>query len=155
MGPARQRRGFARQPRQVPRSTEPAAVAADLMTAPAVTVAPDAPVVVAVKRIETERVKRLPVVDGDGRLVGIVSRRDLLRMHVRPDPVIRSEIVDDVLRRTLRIDPVAVQVDVAGGVVTLAGVVDRRSTADLAVRLAASVPGVVDVIDKLARQRDD
>lgn len=154
IGPPQQRRVFAPRPRHAPRSTQPAAVAADLMTAPAVTVAPDAPVVAALKRMESEQVKRLPVVDGDGRLVGIVSRRDLLRMHLRPDPVIRGEIVDNVLRRTLRVDPVAVQVDVTDGVVTLSGMVDQRSTANLAVELATGVPGVAEVIDKLAWLRD-
>jgi CBS-domain-containing membrane protein len=111
-------------------------------------------VVAAVKRLEAERVKRLPVVDEQGRLVGIISRRDLLRMHLRPDPAIREEIAG-LLHRTLHIDPVAVQVDVVDGRVTLTGMVDSGSTADLIVRLASDVAGVVEVTDKLAWQRGE
>lgn len=154
LGIAQQRRVFARHSHEPRKDDRHAVVVADLMTAPAVTVAPDTPVVAAVKRMEAEQVKRLPVVDERGRLLGIVSRRDLLSMHLRPDPAIRDEIVD-VLQRTLRIDPLAVQVDVADGMVTLTGTVDRSRAADLIVRLAGDVAGVVDVTDKLAWQHDE
>jgi CBS domain len=91
------------------------------MTAPAVTATRETSVVAAASRLEAKRIKRTPVVDAEGRLVGIVSRRDLLRMHTRPDSEIRSDVVDNVLRRSLRIDPLVVQVDVVNGVVTLNG----------------------------------
>ena len=82
-----------------------AATAGDLMTAPAVTVGPDATVSAAARRLESERVKRMPVVGEAGRLLGIVSRRDLLHMHTRPDRDIRADVVEQVLRHTLWVDP--------------------------------------------------
>jgi CBS-domain-containing membrane protein len=155
IGDERGRRTFERPSRRSAREKANAAVAADLMTAPAITVGPETSVVAAARRMETDRVKRLPVVDADGRLVGIVSRRDLLSMHMRPDPEIRDDVVENVLRRALWIDPVSVEVDVVDGKVILGGRVDRRSTAGLVVRLTAEVPGVVTVIDRLAWDYDD
>ena len=69
-----------------------------------------------------EDVNRLPVVDADGVLVGLVSRGDLVRAFARPDDEIRHEIEEDVLRRAMWLDPDAVDVTVTDGVVTL----DRR-----------------------------
>jgi CBS-domain-containing membrane protein len=155
IGDARQRRTFERPSRRSARAKANAATAADLMSEPAITARPETSVVAAARRMETARVKRLPVVDADGRLVGIVSRRDLLRMHMRPDPEIRDDIVENVLRRALWIDPVSVEVDVVDGKVTVGGRVERKSTALLVVRLVADVPGVVTVIDRLAWGYDD
>lgn len=76
-------------------------------------------------------------------------------VHLRPDSEIRDDIVVNVLRHTLWIDPAAVQVDVVNGVVTLAGRVGCRSTAGMVARLTADVPGVVDVVDRLGWQYDD
>jgi CBS domain-containing protein len=132
-----------------------AATAADLMTSPAITVGPDSSVVSAARQMESEKVKRMPVVDRDGRLIGIVSRRDLLRMHTRPDQDIRTDVADMVLRRTLWIDPAAVQIDVERGTVTLSGRLDHRSLARLAVELTGEVAGVVAVIDNLSWEFDD
>jgi CBS domain-containing protein len=138
------------------RTTEPdAAVAAELMTAPAVTATRETSVVAAARRLEAKRIKRMPVVDAEGRLVGIVSRRDLLRMHIRPDSEIRSDVVDNVLRRSLRIDPLMVQVDVVNGVVTLNGRVENSGVARLVVHLTADVAGVVNVVDRLDWQFED
>jgi len=131
------------------------AVAADLMSAPPVMVRPDVSVVAAARVMEGKRVKRLPVVDDHGRLLGIVSRRDLLRMHVRPDSVIRTDIVEDVLRRTLWLDPATVRVFVREGVVRLSGTTERRSTAGLLARLASDVAGVTDVLDEIEWEYDD
>lgn len=154
--------GEEHRPRIIIRSSRRAAahkahamVAAELMSSPAVTVNPDASVVVAARQLEARGVKRMPVVDGRGRLMGIVSRRDLLRMHTRPDSEIHHDIVDGILRRSLSIDPRTVQVQVVDGVVTLDGRVDNRSLAGLTVRMATDVPGVVDVVDKLTWERDD
>jgi len=131
------------------------AMAADLMSAPPIMVRPDVSVAAAARIMEGRRVKRLPVVDDHGRLLGIVSRRDLLRMHVRPDPAIRADIVDDVLRRTLWLDPATVHVSVREGVVRLTGTTERRSTAGLLARLASDVAGVADVLDEIDWEFDD
>jgi CBS-domain-containing membrane protein len=131
------------------------AVAADLMSAPPIMVRPDVSVAAAARVMEGKRVKRLPVVDEHGRLLGIVSRRDLLRMHVRPDNAIRADVYDDVLRRTLWLDPATVRVTVREGVVRLTGTTERRSTAGLLVRLTCDVAGVVDVVDEIDWEYDD
>ncbi len=125
-------------------------VAAGLMTRPAVTVASNAAVGSAARLMERHGVKRLPVVDGT-RLVGIVSRRDLLSTYLRADDDIRTEVRGDVLLT----DPATVKVVVDEGVVTLTGTVDRRSTAEIAGRLARAVSGVVDVVNLLDWQYDD
>ena len=129
-------------------------IATGLMTRPVVTIGSDATVGSAARLLEKHGVKRLPVVD-DGRLVGIVSRRDLLSTYLRADDDIRAEVRGDVLRRVLLTDPDAVGIVVDEGVVTLTGKVGRRSTADIAGRLARAVSGVVDVVNLLDWQYDD
>ena len=95
--------------------------ARDLMSSPAVTIASDYSIVVAAKLMDAERVKRLPVVDADGRLAGIVSRADLLRPFLRSDDDIRDEIRVGVVLSTMLMDPQRVAVTVDLGVVTMRG----------------------------------
>ncbi|MQA82203.1 MAG: CBS domain-containing protein [Streptosporangiales bacterium] len=128
--------------------------AAQLMTAPAVAIGPDATLVSAAKLMTRRNVKRLPVVD-DGRLVGIVSRTDLLRAFLRPDDEIQDEIVDEVFTRILWLHPARIDVDVRDGVVTLSGRLEKRSHIDNAVRLTHRVDGVVDVQSDLTYTVDD
>ncbi|MFC7550869.1 CBS domain-containing protein [Plantactinospora sp. GCM10030261] len=130
-------------------------VAADLMATPPVTILGNASVVSAARRMSHERVKRLPVIDDLGRLVGIVTRGDLLRVHLRPDDDIRRDVVDEVLRRVLAVEDGTVQVSVSDGVVRLVGGLDRWSAAQLAGRLAAQVSGVVRVDNELTWEFDD
>ncbi len=132
-----------------------ATTAGDLMTSPAVTVQPGVSLVIAAKRMENDHIKRLPVLDEMGRLIGIVSRRDLLKMYLRSDAEVRDEVVEGVLRQLLWIDPLTVQVEVSDGIVTLSGEVDRKSTAQIAVHVTKRVPGVVQVSDHLAFDYDD
>lgn len=131
------------------------AVASDLMTAPAVTVMPDTPLADAARMMEREDVKRLPVVDELGRLVGVVARSDVLRVYLRGDAEIRQDVVYEVFQRVLAVEPATVQVNVTGGVVELSGKLDRRTSAELAVRLTRSVPGVIDVVSRLTYHFDD
>jgi CBS domain-containing protein len=132
-----------------------ATTAGDLMTTPAVTVQPGVSLVTAAKRMEQEHIKRLPVLDEMGRLIGIVSRRDLLKMYLRLDHEVRDEVIEGVLRTLLWIDPLTVEVEVVDGVVTLNGEVDRKSTAQIAAHVTKRVPGVVQVVDHLAWNYDD
>ena len=132
-----------------------AGTAAELMTEPAVTVQPGSSLTAAAKLLDSEHVKRLPVIDELGRLVGIVARSDLLSVYLRPDHEIREAIVEDMLWHMLRIDPFEVEVDVLDGVVTLTGSVDRKSSAQIAARVVATLPGVVRVVDKLTFRYDD
>lgn len=129
--------------------------AAELMTSPAITVSPEASAVEAARLMEAHAVKRLAVVDRDGRLAGVVSRRDLVKLFLRSDEEIAAEVRDDILDRALWVETSGVQVDVHQGVVTLSGSMQRRSEAAIAARMTARVNGVIDVVDKLTWDLDD
>jgi CBS-domain-containing membrane protein len=129
--------------------------AGDLMTHPAVTVRPEDSVEHAARLMYTLQVKRLPVVDRGGYLVGIVSRADLLAVFDRTDGEIHAEIVNDVILREFLIDPAQFMVTVADGVVTVKG---NPETAELGHNLVAgirNVQGVVAVRDELAYPPSD
>ncbi len=126
--------------------------AAALMTAPAVTIDSRASLAAAARVMADADVKRLPVVDSQGRLVGIVSRRDLLRTHLRSDLQIRQEVAE-VLGGWFHLQPGQTSVAVVDGVVTLVGEVADRRQAELAVKFVGAIDGVVDVVDGLVVQR--
>ena len=130
-------------------------IARELMTAPAITATASMPVLEAARRLYEHGIKRLPVVDAEGRPVGIISRGDVIRVFLREDSELRREIVDGILLRTLAADPEAVEVTVDEGVVTFAGGLPRRSDVELLERLAAEVPGVVAVRSRLRFTDDD
>lgn len=130
-------------------------VAADVMTSPALTIGPDDSVVAAARSMDRHKVKQLAVTGPDGRLAGIVSRADLVRVFCRPDPEIRDEIIREVLTDFLGTNPVLVRVTVAGGIVTLAGEVEKKSMIPFALQKARSVDGVVDVTGELTFAVDD
>ncbi|MCX5009133.1 CBS domain-containing protein [Streptomyces sp. NBC_00638] len=119
--------------------------AEELMSTPAVTVHADATLAEAARIMALRRVKRLPVVNAEGVLEGVVSRGDLLKVFLRPDNELADEIQHGVLD-VLFPDPVEpVGVTVADGVATLTGKVQDASQIPLAVRLARGVEGVVGV----------
>ena len=137
------------------RAKAAAATAEGLMNSPAVTARPQWTAVEAAQAMERHRVKRLPVVDEAGTLVGIVSRADLLRVFLRGDSAIREEISGDVLLRTLGLTPGAISVRVVDGRVSLKGTVERKSLVPVVVRLCQGVDGVVDVSAELRHRVDD
>ncbi|WP_240677832.1 CBS domain-containing protein [Actinacidiphila soli] len=98
--------------------------ASTLMTSPAITVRPGTPVADAAWLAARSHLKRLPVVDHQGRLVGVVSRIDLVRALVRDDARIREEIESRIIRHGFLLDPGAVEVTVENGVVSVGGKVD-------------------------------
>lgn len=124
--------------------------AGDLMTHPAVAVRPEDSAEHAARLMYTLRVKRLPVVNAGGRLVGIVSRADVLAVFDRPDEEIRAEITDHVILRELLLDPGLFMVTVADGVVTLRGNPETATLARNLVDRVRHVQGVVAVRDELA-----
>ncbi|MFJ3974123.1 CBS domain-containing protein [Streptomyces sp. NPDC090021] len=126
-----------------------AATAATLMTSPAITARPEWSVVRAARVMRRHRVKRLPVTDAEDRVIGVLSRSDLIRLFLRSDHAIQEEIIEDVLTRTLRIAPSTITVAVEDGVVTLSGVRPRAELVPVVIRLCQSVDGVVDVDDRL------
>jgi CBS domain-containing protein len=132
--------------------------AGTLMTAPAVTIGPDATIPAAARLMNTHHIRRLPVVDEDGKLVGIVSRRDLLSVFLRPDADIIHD-VREVLAEIPVTDPQDVIVTVRHGVVTLTGMMrpepgDSHDLVALALRLIWDVDGVVDVVNKLGETKE-
>jgi CBS domain-containing protein len=125
-------------------------IAEQLMTRPVLTIRPDVPVALAARLMHEHDVKQLPVIDGDGRLCGIVGRGDLIKVFLRSDQAIKEE-VEEVLGA--RGD--AVRVEVVNGVVKLAGAVRHRSSIAVSVRLARGVDGVVGVQEELGFEKDD
>jgi len=126
------------------------AVTADqLMTSPAISIQPDAPVAIAARVMQDRRVRRLPVVGPDGMLIGIVSRSDLLTVYERADRDIREEVVGEILTGEFGLDPAEFEVTVASGVVTLTGPLARLQTALELLARVRHAEGVVAVRDRL------
>lgn len=138
----------AEQRRHGPPKAE-ALTAAELMTSPAVTIGADASIPDAARAMYSHKVKRLPVVDADGRLSGIVSRVDLLGVYDRPDDEIRDDITEQVLAGDFAFDPGSFEVTVSGGVVTLAGAVERQAVAVRMLEAVWEIDGVVYIRDRL------
>ena len=124
--------------------------AADLMTSPAVTIGPNEPVARAARLMHSRRVKRLPVTDEDGKLIGIVSRSDVLSVYGRPDADIRHEITQDLILDTHRFDPDRFTVTVKDGIVTIEGAPETTTVGRDIIEAARHVEGVVAVRDRLA-----
>lgn len=129
--------------------------AIDVMSAALVTIRPDASLADAARTMHRRELSRLLVVDDRHRLLGIVTRRDLLAPFSRLDSVIEDDVRQRVLRGTLGLEPETVRVRVDDGEATLTGRVTRRSTALAARRLTEAVPGVSTVVDELAFDADD
>jgi CBS domain-containing protein len=124
--------------------------AADLMTAPAVTAGPADTLERAARLMYTRKVKRLPVVDADGHLAGIIGRADLLAVFDRADADIGREITGQVIRRDLRTDPAAFTVAVTDGIVTIEGQAETTESGHDIVQRIRHVQGVVAVRDRLS-----
>ncbi|WP_405575722.1 CBS domain-containing protein [Streptomyces sp. NBC_01167] len=117
--------------------------AEELMTAPAVTVEAGATLAQAARTMADRKVKRLPVVDDRGRLQGIVSRADLLKVFLRSDEDIAEEVRRTIVAYLFRAPVEPIRVSVADGVVTLAGKIRDTSLIPVAARLVRAVEGVV------------
>ncbi|MFE0172884.1 CBS domain-containing protein [Streptomyces sp. NPDC059002] len=122
--------------------------AGEVMSAPAVTVHPDATLPQAARIMARRHVKRLPVTDVHGLLQGVVSRSDLLKVFLRTD----GELAEEVTRTVTAVlfPDGGVTVAVESGVVTLGGTIRDKSLLPLVVRLTRAVEGVVDVRFDLA-----
>jgi CBS domain-containing protein len=132
------------------RSKAAGVTAAEIMTKPAVTIHQDAPVAEAARLMQTRRVKRLPVVDDDGRLRGIVTRADLLSVFERPDHEIWDEVVKGVIVGEFGLDASLFVVTVRSGIVTVTGSVQRRADALSLLGAIRYLEGVVAVRDRLS-----
>jgi CBS domain-containing protein len=130
-------------------------IASDLMTSPPITVPIGTPIAEAARLMQERNVRRLIVVNERGRIAGIVSRSDLLQVFLRTDEDIRDEVVDRILAAIVPMDAPAIEVEVQSDVITLSGVVDRRSDSEIVERLSRDVDGAVDVVNQLSYRWDD
>lgn len=135
-------------------ATDGTLTAGAVMSAPAQTVRADDSVVRAARLMTTSGIERLPVVDEEARLVGMVTRRDVLQIFARTDAEIRDEVTDEIVVRALWLSPQSVDVAVHDGVVTLSGHLDSSGAAAIAVRMTRQVDGVTAVIDRLTYRRE-
>ncbi|MFJ8159516.1 CBS domain-containing protein [Streptomyces sp. NPDC096136] len=128
--------------------------AGTIMSSPAVTVRAEETAADAARLMTRRGIERLPVVDVEDRLVGIVTRRDLLRMFLRPDTEIRRR-VREVLEDVLDVPAGDVEVHVVDGIVTLEGRLPDRSPLPLLLGLVERIDGVVAVAPRLAARSED
>ena len=140
-----------RHPAGVPKATEVLAIG--LMTQPAVTIGRDATVAEAARVMSSGRVRRLPVVDDWGRLMGIVSQLDVLSVYSREDCDIRGDVLD-IATRQFALDPYVVEVTVKSGIVTLTGPIEIPASAPYLLDDIRHVEGVVEVRDRLIYPSD-
>jgi CBS domain-containing protein len=136
------------------RSQVAAVTAADLMTKPAVTIGPDEPVTSAARLMYSRRVKRLPVTSDDGRLVGIVTRSDVLSVYSRPDADIQRAVTQDLILGTYLCDPGVFTVTVKEGVVTIEGAPETTQVGHDIIDAVRHMEGVVAVRDRLSYPSD-
>jgi CBS domain-containing protein len=126
----------------------------EVMSKSVKTIPPEMDVTGAARFMQAQDVKRL-VVASDGRMVGIISRFDIVSAFTRPDDLIEDEIREDLVRRVLFVDPETIEVSVVNGVVTFVGSIGTRTEARLVEELARRLDGVVDVSNQLTWRIDD
>lgn len=117
--------------------------AADLMGAPAITAMATDTVVDAARTAAQEHIKRLPVVDEHERIVGILSRSDLLRAFLSDDAAIQTFVNRVVLEQQFVLSPTSITADVLEGVVTLRGRLDSEQVLGPLLEAVRGVAGVV------------
>ena len=126
----------------------------EVMSKSVKTIPPEMDVTGAARFMQAQDVKRL-VVASDGRMVGIISRFDIVSAFTRPDDLIEDEIREDLVRRVLFVDPESIDVSVVNGVATFVGSIGTRTEARLVEELARRLDGVVDVSNQLTWRIDD
>jgi CBS domain-containing protein len=124
--------------------------AAELMTSPPLTVGPDTSLAEAARIMRDHRVKRLPVINATGRLIGIVSRGDVLSIFNRPDAAIRREAAEEMIAESLMIDSRGLGVTVHDGIVTLTGRPETDQAGRDLVEAVRHIDGVIAVRDQLS-----
>jgi CBS domain-containing protein len=127
-----------------------AVTAADLMTKPPVTIGPDEPATQAARLMYSHRVKRLPVISDRGRLIGIVTRSDVLSVFSRPDAEIRHQVTRDVILGMFLCDPDRFVVTVKDGIVTIEGMPETALIGRDIIDAVRHMEGVVAVRDRLS-----
>jgi CBS domain-containing protein len=141
--------------RDQPEAKAGATTAAELMTQFVEAVAPTTTVATAARLMVERHLRWMPVCDEAGRVLGVISRSDVLAVFLRDDASIRAEIVDEVLDNASGPDAESVRVDVRDGVVTITGEVATRDEADRLVRVTERVEGAVAVVNHLTSRVDE
>ncbi|WP_027941822.1 CBS domain-containing protein [Amycolatopsis taiwanensis] len=136
-------------------SHRPRHLARDLMTTPVRTVGTGTSLAEAARELAAHQLRRLFVVDGGGKLVGVVARRDLLDVYFRSDRDVQRDVEAEVFGRVLHAEPASFSVTVDHGVVTVLGRLERRSAVSSAGRLIPLVPGVIGLCNRLDYVWDD
>jgi CBS-domain-containing membrane protein len=126
-----------------------------VMSSGVVTTDPDTSIYEAAKIMTFQDIKRLPVVDEEQHLLGIISRADIVSIFTRPDDIIEDEIREDLIRRVLFVDPDQLDVTVLNGVVTFVGDIGTRTEARLLEELTSRLDGVLRVESRLEWRYDD
>jgi CBS-domain-containing membrane protein len=134
---------------------QPVETVGEVMSSGVVTVAPDAEITEAAKIMVIQDVKRLPVVDTDNKMLGIIARLDIVAVFTRPDEVIEDEIREDLLRRVLFVDPDDVDVTVLNGVVTFKGEIGTKNESRILGELSRRLDGVMRVDNQLSWRIED
>jgi CBS-domain-containing membrane protein len=137
------------------RSRASALDVASAMSRDVVSVRPDAPIALAAREMHARGFKRLPVVDAEGRLVGIVSRGDLLKVFLRSDEELAAEIRKILDHAQLEFDGSTLSASVTGGVIELAGKLKSKNQVDATVRAVAGVDGVIGIYSRLTYENDN
>jgi CBS domain-containing protein len=142
-------------PKDQPDRKAQATTVRDAMSSPAITIESRHRIDRAARIMVNKGVRRLPVVDAEGHLVGIVTKADLVRAFIRSDDELAREIREDVLERRLWLKPEAIDVHVHDGEVELSGQVETRADAQLVPGFVEQIPGVMHVLSKLSWREDE
>ena len=149
---ARLLRWFGREEHAVPDTER---LVSDAMTSDVITLGSEADHAEAARLMRKAGVKRIPIIDGAGHLIGILSRSDIMRAFARPDADIVSEIEDHVMRDVLWIDPKRVTIQCIEGNLVLGGQLETRSDVTLLEALTRRVDGVVSLSSHLGWEIDN
>jgi CBS domain-containing protein len=138
-----------------PDTVSEAETVGEVMSTHPVIIYPEASVTEAARVMSHHHVKRLPVVNDEGELQGIISRSDVVTVFTRPDDVIEDEIREDVIDRVLLLDGDSLDVNVADGIVHLAGVLPTRTDKRLLEEMVRRIDGVVKMGSDVSFEVDD
>jgi len=140
---------------RIRRAIATAETAGEIMNPEPVTVPAETAVAEAARLMDRRQARCLLVTDGAGKLLGVVSARDLLRVFLRPDEAIKADIASEVLSGYLGTNPAMVDIEVSDGVVRLTGELERKSMLDVVRPAVRAVDGVIDVKGQLGYAIDD
>ena len=139
-----------------PATRQPDAVTVrEVMSANPITIASDATLAEAARVMATNSVKRLPIIEIDGSVVGVLSRADIVAAFARPDELIDDEIREDIAKRVLFVDPESLDISVNDGIVALGGELPTKTDARILEELCRRLEGVVSIDSSLTWKVDD